>query len=499
MHCHDIRHTGQSPYSTANTTGVEKWRFKVNDSGWVGSPVIGGNGMIYFGTNHYLYSVSSEGIMQWRFDIGFRTIETAPAIDKNGIIYVGTTMGDEEGDFFYAIAPNGTLKWSRTSAEILSSPAIGDDGIIYFSERDGYITALFSNGTVQWRALPGGIIACSPAVDNERDILYCGSIDGALYALNSQNGTVQWMFQTGGKIVGNPSIDNDGTVYVRSYDGYLYALCPNNGTIIWKLNLGYGSNSNPSIAKDGTIYTDNIYGLCAVSHNGSVMWEYQFGNYSYNDLSCPAISDDGTIYFGIAYRYRYGELLALNSNGTKKWGVVLRRPLWFSSSPAIAEDGTIYYSSNDEKEIHYNSYQSVGFLHAFGPGEIKQLSIEEPQLGMLYYHNQPKRETQSGRTICIGDILVNVSVNLPEDVEKVRFILKSENPFIMSASLEQWVTYNVTEPPYQWYIDTSSILKFRLCPYTLRVTAYYKGGCEWTEAREILFVNLKLLWRFFPT
>ena len=46
MFCYNTRHTGQSPYSTVDNPGIEKWR--VNVGTWVnGGPVIDEDGIIY--------------------------------------------------------------------------------------------------------------------------------------------------------------------------------------------------------------------------------------------------------------------------------------------------------------------------------------------------------------------------------------------------------------------------------------------------------------------
>jgi hypothetical protein len=46
MKCHDVRHTSQSPYSTADNPYIEKWRF-YND-GWVeDTPIIDSDGTIF--------------------------------------------------------------------------------------------------------------------------------------------------------------------------------------------------------------------------------------------------------------------------------------------------------------------------------------------------------------------------------------------------------------------------------------------------------------------
>ena len=49
MKCHDTHHTSRSPYSTADITSAEKWRYMTNS--WIeDTPVIDSNGIIYVGS-----------------------------------------------------------------------------------------------------------------------------------------------------------------------------------------------------------------------------------------------------------------------------------------------------------------------------------------------------------------------------------------------------------------------------------------------------------------
>ena len=51
MKCHDRHHTSQSPYSTADNPGTEKWRFRCEwDGAMESSAVIDKEGIIYYGT-----------------------------------------------------------------------------------------------------------------------------------------------------------------------------------------------------------------------------------------------------------------------------------------------------------------------------------------------------------------------------------------------------------------------------------------------------------------
>ena len=54
-------------------------------------------------------------------------------------------------------------------------------------------------------------------------VVYVGSYDGYVYALNASNGTLLWRYLTGNGVYSSPVVVN-GVVYVGSLDDYVYAL-----------------------------------------------------------------------------------------------------------------------------------------------------------------------------------------------------------------------------------------------------------------------------------
>jgi len=354
LSCHDIHHTGRSTHSTADNTGTEKWRF--SDGHWIEiNPAIDSNGVIYicdcWGVVTALYP---NATMRWKFTAEGQIMGSSPAIAEDGTIYVGSW-----DCYLYAINPNGTLKWTvGTGGSIASSPAIANDGTIYVGNYGGKIVAVNPNGTIKWYYNIEDDITSDPAIGDDGTI-YIGSLDSYLYALYP-NGTLRWKFKTGDRIYGSPSIAEDGTIYIgSSWDSYLYALYPN-GTLRWKYG-GAGTPNNPSIGSDGTIYAGYLYNLVALYPDGSLKWNFYVGNVGYIGKSAPAISADGTIYFGIhlgtpGYS-NGGEIIAVNPDGTEKWRKRIA-DYWVDSSPSIAEDGTVYIGSSVD--------MSRGYLHAFG-------------------------------------------------------------------------------------------------------------------------------------
>jgi outer membrane protein assembly factor BamB len=351
MKCHDLHHTSQSQYSTADNTGLEKWRFRSEQYGTIeSSAVIDNNGIIYFGTmgsDNKLYALYPNGTKKWSYPVGLM-IWSAPAIDENGTIYIGSW-----DNYLHAVNPDGTRKWRFDAHDsVSSSPAIDENGIIYFGDTGGKIYALYPNGTVKWKYSAGFFISSDPAVGDDGTI-YIGSYDDYLYALYP-NGTLRWRFKTGNWVKGHPSIADDGTIYVTSRDGYLYALYPN-GTLKWKVGTsGSIMPASAAIASDGTLYvgTDKLH---AFYPNGTLIWSVKVGGDIYG--TSPAISSDGTICVSAGK-----SLVAVNPDGTIKWREQISN-MHARSSPCIGEDGTVYVGSSWENP---SNHEWFGYLHAFG-------------------------------------------------------------------------------------------------------------------------------------
>jgi outer membrane protein assembly factor BamB len=350
MLSHDRHHTGRSLYSTANNPpGVMKWCFKNDRIGALyGSPAIDINGIIYFGGLDF-FALDPNGTLKWLYKTNGWS-ESCPVIDEEGIVYIGTTNGYPL-NYLYAFYLNGTVKWAYPSGEdIKSSPVIGDDGTIYYGGQSNSINALYPNGTLRWRYQTNHVVLSSPAIGDDGTV-YCGCHDTYLYALHPNNGTLKWKFPTGDWIRVSPCIADDGTIYCVSLDSNLYAINPN-GTMKWKTNVGAGAS--PTIGRDGTIYAgwNKLYAINPL--NGSIKWIFNPSGTIQGGTPCTSV--DGTIYFGTSSG---GYLIAVNPNGTEQWRAYIGE---CESAPAIGTDGTIYLGAMDNN--------SDGYIYAFGRGPL---------------------------------------------------------------------------------------------------------------------------------
>ena len=145
---------------------------------------------------------------------------------------------------------NQTLWVFKTGGRVWSSPAVVN-GVVYFGSFDRNVYAVNAkDGTEIWNFSTGGGIYSSPAVAD--NIVYVGSNDHNIYALNAQPGALIWNYTTSG-IESNlcqaqcPPTVSGGIVYAGSNDHNLYALNATNGVQIWNFTTGGDVISSPAI------------------------------------------------------------------------------------------------------------------------------------------------------------------------------------------------------------------------------------------------------------
>ena len=78
-----------------------------------------------------------------------------------------------------------------------------------------------SNSNLTWSFTTGHYVLSSPAVAN--GVVYVGSDNNNVYALNAATGAKLWNYATGSAVFSSPAVSNL-VVYVGSNDGNLYAI-----------------------------------------------------------------------------------------------------------------------------------------------------------------------------------------------------------------------------------------------------------------------------------
>ncbi len=322
----DPAHTSRSAYDTsANPGQAVKWV-----PYWApgnASVVISDRGTYFASSGTVLYRLGADHAAMNRY-VGNDTLMGTPAVGWNDTAYVGCT-----DMFIYCLDGNGTKWWEyNTSAPVWSSPAIVQNQTLFVTSAG--LMSFTLDGRLNWRALENVTSRSSPAIANNGNI-YFGGEDGKLYALD-WTGTPIWTFNTTGAVRTSPSIDSAGNVHFGSNDGSVYCLSPD-GELIWSYYTGAPVRSSIGIRSDdwSMVLTGNG-SLTALDPNGSVGWTLKLEGF--NVTRSLAIDAGGICYVGSDTT-----LYSVKTDGSVRW--TYRISTGFVGSPAITKNSTVVFGS----------------------------------------------------------------------------------------------------------------------------------------------------------
>lgn len=332
----NTKHTGKFGSVSVKKQPRTVWKVKTNGQ-VISSPVIA-NGLLFIGSeDSKMYAINkTSGEIKWEF-------ETQGAINSTPLITNGKVLFLSYDGFFYALNQfNGNLIWKfKTDGEstfdvkdyyngsfkpdfwdFYLSSAVHDKGLVYFGSSDSNVYALdIETGKKIWNYKTEGSIHSSPALYEGK--LVIGSWDGNIYCLNAKTGELNWSFATEKDIEqyiwlgiqASPSIE-DGVAYIGSRDAKFYALHVATGDTLWTKNE-FDRSWMPSSAAIGkhNIYTgsSDSFGFYSINRkDGSINYKTDTNSYTF---SSPAL-DDEMAYIGSANGRLYG---IERVNGEIKW------------------------------------------------------------------------------------------------------------------------------------------------------------------------------------
>jgi outer membrane protein assembly factor BamB len=246
---------GRTVTAFSEDDGSELWNYSLECTDptlvcQIGTPVTVGTNA-YFGTyDNKVYALDlSHGKQLWSVTAEDNIIST-PAYDEDGyddVVYFGAGHGDDKKGLVYAVySANGKTKWkvSPSGSPVYGSPTVSDN-VVYIGSDDRYLYALNADdGSVKWKYPTDGWVRAKPAISG--NTIYVTSFNGTLYALDSKTGDQQWAywaFPLGIPIGTSPTVEGDRIYYIN-VDGWLEAVFKNSGHTDWAINIpnaGYGS------------------------------------------------------------------------------------------------------------------------------------------------------------------------------------------------------------------------------------------------------------------
>ncbi|MFQ6000716.1 MAG: PQQ-binding-like beta-propeller repeat protein [Anaerolineae bacterium] len=228
--------------------------------------------------------------------------------------------------------------WSFTCGdEVRSSPAVAG-GVLFVGSYDRNLYALDAQrGEPLWKYATQGGIASSPLVAD--DLVFFGSEDNIFYALHMRTGRLKWSLSTQGRIRSSPRLAYEH-LFFGSDDQLFYALRARTGRIAWRFDAEGPIRSSAAISGGTLFFGDEegyLYALDAAS--GEVKWKYQANG---KITSSPAVEED-LILVGCGDSHIYD--LDIEKGGVI-WRYRTEGPV--ISSPAVAK-GVVYIGSTDRR------------------------------------------------------------------------------------------------------------------------------------------------------
>ncbi len=322
---------------------------------------------VYVGSDSgYLYALELKtGELRWRYRIGSR-IASSPAVAL-GRVFVGADDGaiycfDAEADKRLADQRIGRQLWRyRTGGPVVGSPLVTASGLVVVGSQDGTLYALDTKSArLAWRYRTAGPITASPVKSEaplvvvspddsttaKRDIIYCASEDGSLYAFGERTGALFWRVNTAAPIRSAPTVDAR-KVLVANQAGQVLALDGASGEEVWTRAFGGDVRGSLTVADEHVIvpqFSGRLTGLDLTT--GEPIW---FSELPGPVESTPAAVRGKSLFLGCMD----GSLYSVNRRtGQVVWDAPTGAPI--TASPAVAHsmlvcgshDGGIYAFSS---------------------------------------------------------------------------------------------------------------------------------------------------------
>ncbi|WP_370476520.1 outer membrane protein assembly factor BamB family protein [Tamlana flava] len=244
------------------------------------------------------------------------------------------------------------ISWKfKTDGRIYSTPKI-DNNILYFGSGDQHIYALDAEtGKLLWKFKTAGKVHSSP--DTNDNNVFFSSTDGNVYCLNKTTGNLVWKFESEGEkqhglwdyYLSSPKVE-DNILYWGSGDSNIYAINSINGKVIWKYKTNDIVHADPVIYEEGVYigsFDGHLYKLN--KYNGALVWKFKTIGAAYfpkGEIQKKVTIHNGRVYFGSR---DYNLYVVDAKNGKGVWNY--RQPKgWVISTPTIYQE-FVYFGSSD--------------------------------------------------------------------------------------------------------------------------------------------------------
>jgi outer membrane protein assembly factor BamB/tRNA A-37 threonylcarbamoyl transferase component Bud32 len=225
--------------------------------------------------------------------------------------------------------------WTFTCEDEIRGTASYLDGILYIGSYDHNLYALEADkGEFVWKYAANGGIVSKPAIHDGK--VYFGSTDQYVHAISVRGGKKVWVQSTDGAIYSSPTIA-EGHLFIGSDDEHLHVLNILAGREAWSVNLGSRVRSSPIVAADSVFVG---------SENGEIQCYDFSGNIRWRTAAKRAVTASPHFYDNVIYTTALdGVLYAIDAKSG--WVIWRYRMESGSISTPTTNENHIYVGSTD--------------------------------------------------------------------------------------------------------------------------------------------------------
>jgi outer membrane protein assembly factor BamB/predicted phosphohydrolase len=221
-----------------------------------GAPVVAAatirDGVVYIGGSDGVFRALDlkTGKTKWEFKYVGGFVETKPLIYENKVFFGAWDT------YLYALAVNdGSLlwKWSNGNSGVLLSPGacwpVAANGKVFVVAPDRFMTAIDAQtGKTIWRSKQRQVRECV-GISEDGNRIYVRCMTDTVVAFNSSSSSPAEVWAThcgyGYDIDPSMPMERDGLVYFGTKNGVVFALDARSGAILWKHRIGGTIASTP--------------------------------------------------------------------------------------------------------------------------------------------------------------------------------------------------------------------------------------------------------------
>src|SRR6266568_2724517 len=280
-------------------SGEEQWRIPVGGE-LTSSGLALAHGMIYLAlAGHFIAALdANNGQERWRFDtVG--VVRAAPLVVGRVLL-----VASGANSLWCLDALTGEQYWVFHSEDALMqfwptrTPPVVAGGLVYVAlGASSEFNALdLRTGRKVWEVSLPERVTGGPVFNEVQRLVYLVTWSGRVVAFAARSGKILWDVHLPAGSESSPALSPGNVLYLGSFDGYLYALDALTGRLRWRSFIGSAVTASPLVVQ-GTAQTWVIAasqaGVCAIvdAASGKALYTWRLG-----ELRASPIAARGVLY-----------------------------------------------------------------------------------------------------------------------------------------------------------------------------------------------------------